>query len=158
LCNETADADNLRRAFANGSSATELRKAIWLGLIPLKEWDCRLVECQNTVVEWLCANVEQLRAGAADDVFGGRSRHFGGFCINRDSPLVAELAVVILLPQRVTGGNRSDPLLMPTFLHIFIGESESKIVDRGLVLIDDILGHWQTLQFNNYNVDLSRGP
>jgi hypothetical protein len=103
LCNDSADAENLRRAFANGSSVTEFRAGPLLGLVPLKDWDCRFAECHNTAVGCLCADVEQFRAGEADDVLEDRRRHSGGFRINRDSPLPAELAVVIFLLQRVTG-------------------------------------------------------
>lgn len=80
----------------------------------------------------LCADVEQFRADEGDDVLEDRRRHCGGFRINRDNRLLAELAVVIFLRQRVTG---SDPLLNSDVLCIAL--SESKIVDRGL--IDDIL-------------------
>ena len=97
MCNDTLDAENLRRAIANGSSVTELRTGPLLGLIPLKYWDCRLVECHNTAVGCLCADVEQFRDGEADDVLEDRRRHCGGFRINRDSPLLAELAVGIFL-------------------------------------------------------------
>ena len=69
-------------------------------------------------------------------------RHCGGFRINRDNLLLAELAAVILLPaesNRIFDEETQEvtPCSMPMFLHSFIGESESKIVDRGL--IDDIL-------------------
>lgn len=103
MCNDTVDAENLRRVLANGSSATELRTGLALGLVPLIGGDCRLVECHIAAVGCLCANVEQFRAGEVDDVLEDRRRHCGGFRINRDIPLLAELAVVIFSLQRVTG-------------------------------------------------------
>jgi hypothetical protein len=103
LCNDTVDAENLRRAFANGSSVTELRTEPGPGLFPLIGGDCRLVECHTAAVGCPCANVEQFRAGEADDVLEDRRRHCGGFRINRNIPLLAELGVVIFSLQGATG-------------------------------------------------------
>jgi hypothetical protein len=58
LCNDIADAENFRRAFANGSCSTELTVLPQLAPELLKDRGCRLEEGKETTLACLCTNVE----------------------------------------------------------------------------------------------------